>query len=203
MIRWTQGGQGSSLATGDADATEDTEDGGVTIRERRDDLLAGAGLFGIVLVLFADVLFVSDRVPSMSGHDLTSQYLPWWAFGFGELARGELPLWNPYAFSGSPFFGNFQTALLYPPNWLHLVLPTAVAVSWGFALHVFLCGIGTYAWCRIRASSVAASFLAGGAVMLSGPVFLHVLPGHLPYLCSLAWTPLIFFAVDGIVKTGR
>jgi len=49
--------------------------------------------------------------------------------GFDELARGNLVQWNPHVFSGTPFFGSIQPALLYPPNLVYLVLPLPKAIN--------------------------------------------------------------------------
>lgn len=88
------------------------------------DLLAVLGLLGIVLALFGDLLFAGEgRALSVEWGDLATQFVHWRRFGAGELARGNLPLWNPHLYAGTPFFGGFQAALLYPPNWLHLLLP--------------------------------------------------------------------------------
>src|SRR6185295_3090825 len=102
--------------------------------------LAGlAVLAALTLAMFARVLFVpGDVVPAHPNTDLAMQYIHWRAFGFGELRHGNLALWNPHLFSGAPFLGGFQSALLYPPNLIFWILPLAKAVSWSIALHVFL-----------------------------------------------------------------
>ena len=78
-------------------------------------------LFGLTLLMFVDVLF-SPRgvILSQLGTDLSSQFVYWREFGFSQLGQGNLALWNPHIFSGMPYFGGFQSALLYPLNWLFL-----------------------------------------------------------------------------------
>src|SRR5687767_9423518 len=77
----------------------------------------------LTLLMFGDVLFSGDRVLSDENTDTAIQFLPWRQYGFGKMANGDLPLWNPHIFGGAPYFAGFQSALLYPPNWLHLFLP--------------------------------------------------------------------------------
>src|ERR1700735_62725 len=60
---------------------------------------------------------------SAEGSDLVTAVVPWWSFGYRELARGNLPLWNPHNCCGAPFFSNFNPGLLYPPHLLNLFLP--------------------------------------------------------------------------------
>ncbi|MDW8309778.1 MAG: hypothetical protein RMK20_10435, partial [Verrucomicrobiales bacterium] len=156
------------------------------------------GAFGLLtLAMFAGVLFAPEPlVLSNRQTDVFHQFLPWREFGFGELRRGNLALWNPHLFCGAPFFGGFQSALLYPPNWLHLLLPVATAINVGIALHVFLAGAFTYAWAVGRGLHPLAAFLSGTCFMFGGAYFPHIFAGHLPNLCAMVWAPLVFLALD-------
>ena len=158
-------------------------------------------LFVLTLLMFVDVLFSPRAVLlSQEGADLTGQYLYWYEFGFGHLAQGNLALWNPHIFSGVPFFGGFQSALLYPPNWLYLVLPIAKAINVIIALHVFLIGFFVYLWTYHRGLHPAACLLSSILLMFSGPFFLHIYAGHLPQLSAMVWAPLLFCAIDGLIR---
>src|SRR5262245_23319733 len=103
-------------------------------------LIPASVFAGLTFLMFSDVLFDTQNVLSHKDTDLMLQFLPWREFGFGELSKGHLALWNPHIFGGAPYFAGFQSALLYPPNWLHLFLPLTVAINWIIALHVFLAG---------------------------------------------------------------
>src|SRR6476646_1855041 len=90
-------------------------------------------VFGVLtLIVFGNVLFTADaaRVSAAPGTDVALQFIAWRDFGFTQLAHGNLPLWNPHIFGGTPYFAGFQSALLYPPNWLHLVMPLGRAINW-------------------------------------------------------------------------
>src|SRR5581483_933546 len=108
-----------------------------------------AGLALLTLAMFGDVLFAGGtRVVGMEGTDLYSQFVPWRDFGFRQLREGNLALWNPHIYCGAPYFGGMQAALLYPPNWIFLILSLATAINWSIALHVFLLGALMFAWLR-------------------------------------------------------
>jgi hypothetical protein len=155
------------------------------------------GLALLVLAMFVDALVVpGPRVLGLAAGDITQQFLPWREFGFGELAKGNLALWNPHIFAGAPFFGGMQSALLYPPNWLFLVLPLPLAVNWSIALDLWLLGALTYLWASRRGLHPFAAFVSGALAMFSAPSFLHVMAGHLTNLSSMAWIPLQFLAID-------
>lgn len=160
-------------------------------------------VFGLLtFAMFADVLFTSQRVISHVSTDLQSQFLNWREYGFGQLAQGNLPLWNPHVYGGQAYFAGFQSALLYPPNWLHLILPVPVAINWIVAIHVFALGYFVYFWCRGRGIGIGGSILAGVMIMFCGPYFLHVYAGHLPHLAIIVWTPLMLMTLDRLAATG-
>ena len=163
-------------------------------------LLSVLSLALLTVLMFADVL-LRGAPPLLSdyGTDLSTQFLFWREFGFSELRHGNFALWNPYVFCGMPFFGMFQSALLYPPNWLYLVLPLVHAVNFGIALHVFLLGLFMLLWLWRCGLHPLASLLGAILVMFSGPYFLHIYAGHLTSLCAMTWTPLILLCVDGLL----
>jgi len=156
----------------------------------------------LVLAVLADVLFFdTDKVASAAGTDLFHQFTHWRQFAFFELRRGNLPLWNPHIYAGVPFMAGFQSALFYPLNWMHLLLPLKTAINWTVALHVFLMGGCMYAWLVYRKLNPLAAVLGAVMAMFSGPYFLHIYAGHLSDLTTMVWVPLIFLSIDGLART--
>lgn len=166
-------------------------------------LFAAALLAALTVSLFADALFSNGRIlPSGGRQDLPAIFIPWRDFGFSQLRQGNLALWNPHIFSGTPFFGGFESALLYPPNWIHMALGLGTAINLVIVSHVFLAGFFTWLWCRARGLSLAGSLLAGASFMFSGPYFLHIYAGHLTQLCVMAWAPALFLCLDRLLGGG-
>ncbi len=150
--------------------------------------------------MLGNVLFINpSEVLSDGTMDLSYFFVDWRYFGFHELRSGHLPLWNPHIYCGAPFFGNCQSAMLYPPNVLYLVMPLAMAINWSIALNVLLGGVFTFYWLRHRRLHSLACFLAAVMFMFCGPHFLQIHAGHLPNLCTLIWAPLLFLAIDKII----
>ena len=165
----------------------------------RGGLLVAAGVYALLTALmFGDVLVSPRQVLSSRDNDLYLQFVPWREFAFGQLGKGNLPLWNPHLFCGAPFLGAPQSALLYPPNWLHLVLPVGPAVNWLIAMHIFWAGLTMYLWTRHRRLHWLACLAAGGVFMFSAVQFLHIVAGHLANLYLMPWVPLLFLAIDGV-----
>jgi hypothetical protein len=154
-------------------------------------------LFFSSLALFWNFLSPSGHlILSKMGEDLSGQFVWWRQFGFDELKKGHLTLWNPQLFGGEPYFGGFQSALLYPPNWLFMVLPLPFAINSSIAFHIFMAGFFTYCWIKFRGSHPASALMAAFMFMFGASMILHVVPGHLPNLCTMAWIPLVFLSVD-------
>jgi len=163
-------------------------------------LIAPVILFILVLLMFAEAIFpLGGKILSSPQTDIANQFIYWRDFGFRELKNGNLPLWNPHLFSGAPFFSGFQSALLYPLNLLFLFLPVALAINISIILHVFLLGVFTQLWARNRCHHPLAALLPGILIMFCGSYFLHIYAGHLSNLCTMAWIPLIFLSIDGLL----
>lgn len=157
-----------------------------------------------VLFLCVPPLFGgSGLVLGSIGGDLGSQFVGLREFGFGELGRGRLPLWNPHIFSGIPALGNIQLALCYPFNLIFLVLPLAAAFTVSIIFHLALAGFCMGFWVRSRGLGLLPSLAAGILYIGCGSQFSRVLAGHETVICLLPWVPLLFWAVDGVIRTGR
>jgi hypothetical protein len=161
-------------------------------------------LFGLTLAMFGGILLSPvDRILSQLGTDLSSEFVYWRQFGFEELRAGHIPLWNPHVFSGVPFMGGFQSALLYPANLIYLVLPLSKAINCEIALHVFLLGLFMAMWIGRYHLHPLAALLASAAVMFGGAFFLHIYAGHLATMDAMAWVPLILLTIDELVDDPR
>src|SRR6185503_7971654 len=94
--------------------------------------------------------------PALAGKFLvgpnSDQYIagyPFREFAASTLkATGHFPLWNPYLFGGMPYVAAMHGDIFYPTFLLRLILPTDVAMTWGFILHVFLAGLFTFVFLR-------------------------------------------------------
>jgi hypothetical protein len=154
-----------------------------------------------LLVLFGGVLLGKKGVViGAPGTDLFNQFLGQREFAYGEMARGHFPLWNPHIFSGIPAFGNIQFALSYPLNIVYLVLPLASATNTIIIIHLTLAGVFMGLWIRGQGIDLPVSLATGILYLGCGALFPHVYAGHMTMICLLPWAPLLFWAVDEIIK---
>ena len=161
------------------------------------------GLLVLALGSVGHPLLDPGVVLSSPDGDVAAQYLYTRSFAANEILGGSFPLWNPFLYSGVPFFGDFQSALLYPPNLIFLFLPVSLAITWSFAIHIFLFGLCVYAWAFGRGLTRLPSFVSGAAAMFGASFFLHVHAGHLSNVCTMAWAPLVFLGMDQWIRTRR
>ena len=116
---------------------------------------------------------------------------------------GHFPLWNPYLMGGVPFVGGMGGDIFYPTFILRALMPTDVAMSLAFALHLFLAGLFTYLFFRVAGLSFFASLIGGVAYMLTGFVASLAGPGHDGKLYVSTIFPLALWLITLGVRDGR
>lgn len=164
-------------------------------------------LLGAVLCVafFWDVLVApGDQI--VGGHDLSDMFRIWLDFARSAIRQGELPLWNPYVFSGTPFVSDPQPAIFYPPTWIAMVLPTTRGLGILVVLHVWWSLVGATQWLRSETAYDGQPLSRGGAFAgalvyaFSGYVFARVQAGHLGVIMTGAWLPWGLWALRRIAQ---
>lgn len=130
-------------------------------------------------------------------------------FPFREFAAqtlketGNIPHWNPFQFGGMPYISAMHGDIFYPTFLLRMIMPTDVAMTWSFIIHLFLAGIFTYIFLRKVRFGYWASLIGGIAYMMGGHVASHVSPGHDGKLYVSALFPLLLWAIVAGIRDGR
>lgn len=149
------------------------------------------------LILFAP--FVLGQARLYWGTPLL-QFQPWREFGFNEMLAGRAPLWNPLVGAGAPLLANYQSGLLYPPNWLGVLLPLDLAHNWLLVGHVALTGVGMVALVRRLGYPALGQVVAGLAFGLSQYVVARA--SFYSINTVVAWTPWLVWAADRALLAG-
>jgi hypothetical protein len=126
------------------------------------------------------------------------QFYSWLKFAFDGLRQGTIPFWNPYSGFGAPLLANYQSAVLYPPNWLYLLIPAEYAMGWIGVAHVIWGGIGMRAYLRRLQVGAFGQGVGMLAFCLSGSVIGRF--GFLSITSAVAWLPWLLWAIDGVVS---
>lgn len=179
--------------------TDRTSDKRKQEKNTQHTLLALGALALLCVIFYWDALWLSpDRI--IAGNDLVTMFLNWLRFAKSSLKQGELPLWNPYLFSGLPFIANPQPAMFYPPTWLALLMPATKALGVIIVLHIWLAGAGMYIWLHSEGASVIGALFGGVVFTFSGYFFVRVYAGHLGVITTGAWLPLLLWIYRHIAK---
>jgi hypothetical protein len=157
-----------------------------------------------LLVLLAEVLAFFRQV-LFYGHyaipwDFRYYHFSQASFVAQSLARGELPLWDPYTYCGMPFYANLTAQVFYPPalaavflsNWTggrHLLYFLELQML----AHVFLGGALTY-WLLRRLGVTRAAAVTGATIYQLG-AYMASQTQHLGAIDAAAWLPLAWLAV--------
>jgi len=108
------------------------------------------------------------------------------------IATGTAPWLNLANGCGEAWFANPETAVLYPPAWLHLVLPGPWAMTLEIALHLALLSLGAGLLARDLGASRYGRLVAEAVAWSAGPILVTV--GVLNNLETLAWLPWMVLA---------
>ncbi len=126
------------------------------------------------------------------------QFVPWREYALQSLREGYLPLWNPNVGMGAPLLANYQSALLYPPNFL-LAL---TRIAWGHGvlvlLHLIWAGSGMVFLTRRLGIGQLGQAIAGLSFSMSG--YLIARAGFLSINAASAWLPWLIAATDGLAR---
>jgi len=129
--------------------------------------------------------------------DIPTAYYPWWHYARESIHSLSMPMWNPFALAGTPFFANAQSALLSPFSLLLWILPLDYALGAVAAVQLWLLGFGTYLLARELGFSFPPALLA--AVVFGFSPFAIVWISY-PLLSVLALLPWALWLVERIVR---
>jgi O-antigen/teichoic acid export membrane protein len=135
--------------------------------------------------------------------DLILENYAWKSFISGSLRLGELPLWNPYVFAGTPFLATGQHSAYYPFSVFFLILPLTKAYGWYTLSQLWLAGVLTYVFGRVLGLRRPSSAVAG--LIFQGSGFLLVSSAVFPMILGAAiWLPLMLACTEMIFRnSGR
>jgi hypothetical protein len=172
---------------------------------------AAAPRYGVwVAVAFYALCILALGYPALTGQFLVSphsdEYIAGYAFreyGASTLrATGGFPLWNPYLFGGMPYVAAMHGDIFYPIFLLRMIVPTDVAMTWTFIIHLVLAGTFTFVFLRASGFSFAGALIGGLAYMLGGQLASLVSPGHDGKLYVSTLFPLGLFLLLRWIRDG-
>jgi hypothetical protein len=130
--------------------------------------------------------------------DVVRQLYPWRDLAMEMFKSGQIPLWNPYAFSGYPLLANIQSAVFYPLNILFLIFNAKAAWIIYILSQPILSFVFMYFFVRSLSLSKYAALFCGlsfGFIGYMATWFEWGVVGH-----SALWLPIILFGITKYFK---
>lgn len=135
------------------------------------------------------------------------QFVPWSVLAARTIQAGQLPLWNPLVGMGAPLLANYQSGLLYPPNWLVILAAGLWGAGWAawaqtvlVTIHLVWAGMGMYLLARRIGLSPLGQLVCGFSFALSG--YLVSRSGFISINATVAWAPWMLLSVTWLA-TGK
>lgn len=111
-----------------------------------------------------------------------------------EVKASRFPIWNPYIFSGAPFFADINNALLYPLNILYAILPPFRALTWVIVVNFLLAFVGMYLFARRLLMSRFSGFVSAVVFAFSGTMVVYT--NNAPMIQVAALLPWVIWSTD-------
>ena len=129
--------------------------------------------------------------------DPVRQTYIWRRSAIESFKRFELPVWNPYSFSGMPLLANFQTAAFYPLNILFFI--GSFPFVWGvlIMLQMVLSAVFLYYFLKNQNLNSYACLLGAISFSFSGFMISWLEWNTIGHV--VLWLPLILLSIDKII----
>lgn len=153
----------------------------------------------LALLYFRGVYLRPGEVVYSPNSDLVRYHAPQHSFTVESLKRdGEIPLWLPWRWSGTPSLGDMQSQIFYPVTWLLLPVSPDFSHGYFFIIHAVLAGIFMYFYLAEIRLSGPACLLGAAFYMLGGAAFYMYFYQHVIY--PFSWCALLLLLSERLVR---
>ncbi len=148
------------------------------------------------LLTFWKPIFHSEYT-LLSGGDICAQTFPWFNVASHWLKKGVLPLWDPYVYAGKADLGELGPGLLYPVNWIFMLLPSpggginTIGLEFLIILDYVFMGFFCYLLARAFGLRTVGALMAGTVFAIGG--YCVQLYAWVNIISGVVWMPLVFF----------
>ncbi len=113
---------------------------------------------------------------------------------------GELPLWDPFTYSGRPPYGVPQLGVFYPFFIFVLLSRSLGAYGVLFLLHAAIAALGMYFFVMEISGKREQAFLSALIFAFCGYMSSRLLAGQYWHFCAIAWIPFVFLCAERLVR---
>lgn len=146
-------------------------------------------LVGFCLFLFRDIIIGGHH---LGGVDFVQFYLAMKKFLYEEIhLHHSIPFWNPYIFSGMPFWAHFESTIFYPLGFLFWIIPPNTAYDLTMFGHTALASLLMYFTAKAFGIGRTGSFVTAAVYGCNGFLMAIIYLGQLSPVMSYIWLPAV------------
>lgn len=138
--------------------------------------------------------------PVLPGDDLTQNF-PLRVLAGQEIRSGQLPLYDPYIWSGAPLLAGWNAGAAYPLTLLFAVVPPVAAWTLNMILTWAIAGLGMFAFLRALRLACVPSFLGALSFAFAGAMSAQV--AHFGLVAGMSWVPVQLLCVLRLTQPRR
>ncbi|MFH0844987.1 MAG: hypothetical protein V1930_05880 [Pseudomonadota bacterium] len=155
------------------------------------DLVLCTLLVSFCIFLFKEIIIGGHL---LFGSDFAAFYLGLKQFLYNEIhTRHSIPFWNPYVFSGMPFWAHFESTIFYPLDILFWIIPAEKAYGYTMFIHLSLAALFMYLFARSLRIGPIGSLLAALVFTSNGFIMPTLFDGQMFRVQGYIWIPLILY----------
>ncbi len=162
----------------------------------RGDVWAVAILIALPVLIFGAPALLGHAV--LPGDDLTQNF-PLRVLAGQEIRSGELPLYNPYIWSGAPLLAGWNAGAAYPLTFLFAVLPATAAWTVNMIMTWAVAGLGMFCFLRALRLTSLPSLLGALSFAFAGAMSAQV--SHFGLVAGMSWVPVALLSVLRLSET--
>lgn len=133
--------------------------------------------------------------------DIITQIYPWRHLAIDIWKSGNIPLWNPYTFSGNPLLANYQSSVLSPFNILFFAFSFVDAWTILVLIQPLLAGIFMYLYAKSLKVSQTGTIISSVSFMFCG--FITSWMGYATLGYAILFLPLALFSIEKYYSTKK
>ncbi len=166
----------------------------LTLSTVKKNLLLLGILLAFILFLFRDILLNRHF---LFGSDFVAFYLGMKQFLFTEIhTHHSLPFWNPYIYSGMPYWAHFESTIFYPLGFLFWLISPERAFGFTVLFHLLLGCVLMHLLSKSFFSSPWAGFVASAVFVLNNFLMATLYDGQMHRIFCYVWIPLILYLLN-------
>jgi hypothetical protein len=165
-------------------------------RRRPADVVAVVLLVALPALVFGVPALLGHAV--LPGDDLTQNF-PLRVLAGDQLRSGQLPLYDPYLWSGAPLLGGWNAGAAYPLTALFAVVPATAAWTLNLILTWVVAGVGMFFFLRALRLATGPALLGALTFAFAGAMSAQV--SHFGLVAGMSWVPVELLGVLRLSQT--